>query len=435
MKCRLIMWCIVTCLCAVMGSGCNGLSDGGTSAAQTPTTTLLPAATEAAAEAASTTTLVLSTTTTTLSPAEQLLAGMTLRQKAAQVLLLAIDGTTLSASTQQLLAGGPPGGILLLGQNITGSAQTQALTEDLQNAAVAAGSKIGLFIAVDQEGGLVQRVDEGVPEVPRARKLGETSTPEEAALLAAETAQGLLAQGVNMNLAPVADVVDDADSFLYPRTYGGDAGQVSEFVAAVTRAYEQSGLIAVVKHFPGHGSASGNTHGDRVVSDATEAEFETIHLPPFQAAIEAGAEGVMMAHIVATAYDPEEPASRSDPIIEGLLREDLGFTGLVVSDDLEMAAATASAATTSTAAASGARPEGQQQPTALGSAAVAALRAGCDLLICTGVLARNLEVLDAIVAAVESDEELSARLDEAVLRILEVKLRHKITPSAVAPRP
>jgi beta-N-acetylhexosaminidase len=432
------MWCIVACLCGALGTGCNGLSDGGAATTQSPTsTTLLP---EATAETSPTTTLPSSTTTTALSPAEELLANMTLRQKAAQVLLLAIDGTTLSASTQQLLTQGPPGGILLLGHNITGAAQTQALTEDLQSAAAAAGSKIGLLIAADQEGGLVQRIDEGVPEVPRARKLGENSTPEEAARLAAETAQGLLAQGVNMNLAPVADVVDDPDSFLYPRTYGGEADQVSEFVAAVTRAYEQNGLISVVKHFPGHGSASGNTHGKLVVSNATEAEFETVHLPPFQAAIEAGAEGVMMAHLVAAAYDPDEPASRSDPIIEGLLRGDLGFTGLVVSDDLEMAGATASATTSSTATTSatiapGAKAEGQPQPTALGSAAVAALRAGCDLLICTGVLARNLEVLDAIVAAVESDEELSARLDEAVLRILEVKLRHELTLPPLAPRP
>ncbi len=430
MKHCLTTWCIIACLCGAIGTGCSSVSDAGTSPAPTPTSApSLPATTEAVAAATSTTALP-ATTTTTLSPANGLLAAMTLRQKAAQVLLLTIDGTTLSPSTQGLLAEGSPGGILLLGHNLTGAAQTQALTEDLQKAAAASGSKVGLFIAVDQEGGLVQRIDEGVPEVPRARKLGETSTPQEAALLAAETARGLLAQGVNMNLAPVADVVDDPDSFLYPRTYGGDPALVSEFVAAVTEAYEQNGLISVVKHFPGHGSASGNTHGEMVVSDATEAEFETVHLPPFQAAIDAGVEGVMMAHIVATAYDAEEPASGSAAIIEGLLRGHLGFTDLVISDDLEMAAATASAAIES-----GAEADAAGQASALGNAAVAALSAGCDLLICTGTFVRNLELLDVIVSAVETGRLSSARLDQAVLRVLETKLRHEIVASSVASLP
>ncbi len=352
---------------------------------------------------------------------------MTLRQKAAQVLLLAIDGTTVSVSTQKLLAEGPPGGILLLGHNVTGAAQTQALTQGLQAAAAASGSKIDVFIAVDQEGGLVQRIHEGVPEVPRARILGNNSSPGEAALLATETAEGLLALGVNMNLAPVADVVADPDSFLYPRTYGGDPEVVSAFVSAVTEAYVETGLISVVKHFPGHGSAAGNTHGERVVSSATEAEFDAIHLPPFLAAFAAGAEGTMTAHIIAKAYDAERPASLSSAVIEDLLREDLGFKGLVISDDLEMAAAISA-----TGAGTGADTEAAQAA-ALGEAAVAAVGAGCDLLICTGTLDRNLQVLDAIVAAVTNGDLSAARLDEAVLSVLELKLRHEIVTSLHPP--
>ena len=382
---------------------------------------------ETVAAATSTTTLPPTTTTAPPSPAEELLAAMTVRQKAAQVLLLTIDGTTVSASTQELLAEGPPGGILLLGPNTNGAEQTRALTQSLQAAAAASGSRIGLFVAVDQEGGLVQRIHEGVPEVPRARALGETASPQDAALLAAETAEGLLALGVNMNLAPVADVVADSDSFLYPRTFGGDPELVSAFVSAVTEAYVREGLISVVKHFPGHGSASGNTHGEEVISEATEADFDTVHLPPFQAAFAAGAEGAMMAHIVADAYDGDQPASRSGAVIEDLLRRDLGFTGLVVSDDLEMAAATGSRTT-----GEGADSEAAQAD-ALGGAAVASLGAGCDLLICTGTLARNLQVLDAIVAAVTNGELSPARLDEAVLAVLELKLRHDIVTALPPP--
>jgi len=412
----------VACLCGMMATGCSQSSGVGPTVSSPPVTSAAaPSSAETTIRETSSTTLIPTTSTTSPpSPAEELLTAMTLHEKAAQVLLVTIDGTIVSASTHELLAEGPPGGILLLGHNVEGAEQTRTLTQDLQAAAASSGSKIGLFVAVDQEGGLVQRVHEGVPEIPRARQLGQTSSPEEAALLAAETAEGLLALGVNMNLAPVADVVTDTDSFLYPRTFGGDPDLVSAFVSAVAEAYVGAGLISVVKHFPGHGSASGNTHGEEVVSQASRVEFDAVHLPPFRAAIAAGAEGVMMAHIVAAAFDGERPASQSDAVIGGLLRQDLGFTGLVVSDDLEMAAAIGSSST-----GTGENPDAARAE-ALGEAAVASLNAGCDLLICTGTFARNLQVRDAIVAAVWNGDLSPARLDEAVHAVLELKLEHQI---------
>jgi len=390
--------------------GCNGP----TGSSQTSSTVGSVNTSVAATTTTTTTSLPVITTqlpvtTTQPSPAEQLLQQMDLRQKAAQVLLLAVDGTTLSPGTRTLLVGGPPAGILLLERNVTGAAQLRALTTALQEAA-AVGSGVGLFIAVDQEGGPVQRVREGVPTVPAARSLGDEASPAEADRLAEETATGLLALGVNMNLAPVADVVGDKTSFLYQRTYGGEPTKVAAFVAAVTEAFSRGGLIAVVKHFPGHGSASGDTHGERVTSSATRADFETTHLPPFRAAIKAGAEGVMLAHLIVTAYDPERPASQSEVIIGGILRRDLGFTGLVVSDDLEMAAA------------------GSAGP---GETAVTELEAGCDLLISSGTATRQREALGAIVNAVETGRLAPSRLDQAVLRVLTLKLQRGI----IAPQP
>jgi beta-N-acetylhexosaminidase len=346
-----------------------------------------------------------------LSPAEMVLKDMTLREKAAQVLLLGFSGTTLLPSTTELLEYGPPGGLLLLGYNVTGADQLRSLTSALQAAAVATGSKVGLLIAVDQEGGSVQRIHDGVPDLPAPRALAESSTVVEAEQLAAETALGLLDLGVNMNLAPVADVVSDPRSFLYDRTYGGDPALVSDFVSGVTRAFEDGGLIATVKHFPGHGSASGNTHGETVISDADEAAFETTHLPPFRAAIAAGAECVMVAHIVAAAYDPDRPASLSPLVVGGLLREDVGFSGVVVTDDLEMVAAT------DAESAEGADP---------GELAVRALQAGCDLLISTGTPERQKAMIDAIEEAVQTGGLSQERLDEAVQRVLDLKFRHGI---------
>jgi beta-N-acetylhexosaminidase len=401
-KLRQTLVCLALLLPALLAGGCTGGSTGvptNTSAAPTTTST------------AATTTTIITTTTTTLSQAQVTLQGMTPRQKAAQVLLLSFSGTALGERTSGVIQDGPPGGLLLLGANVNGAGQLRSLTAALQTAAAATGSPVGLLIAVDQEGGTVARIEEGVPDVPSARTLGTESTPAEAARLAADTAVALLNMGVNMNLAPVADVVSDSDSFLFKRTYGSDPALVSSFVTAVTEGYEDYGLVSVVKHFPGHGSATGNTHSGAVLSDADKAAFESVHLPPFQAAIAAGAEGVMVSHIVAKAYDAENPASSSASVVGGLLRETLAYDGLVVTDDLRMDAASGSASSQSAGEA---------------HAAVAALNAGCDLLILTETAANETAVLDAIVQAVEAGTLSQERLDEAVLKVLELKYRHRI---------
>jgi len=401
----------------------------GGSAAEEPTTA--PATGSAPAQAATDDTTEAATssappvtarsTTTTLPSAEEtILREMTLRQKAAQTLLLGFEGTRLIPATERLVAEGPPGGLLLLGRNVAGTEQLATLTTDLQTAALTAGNGVGLFIAVDQEGGSVQRIREGVPRLPAARALGEESSLLEVGRVAAETAEGLLAQGVNMNLAPVADVVSDPESFLYSRSYSGDPTVVADYVAVVTQAYEDAGLISVVKHFPGHGSASGDTHGEAVISEASQTEFATTHLPPFKAALASGAEGVMMAHVFATVYDPDLPSSLSPAVIDSLLREGLGFSGLVVCDDLEMAGAMLAGPV---------EPEAGTAETAgsvadLGDFAVLALEAGCDMLISTGTLERQLAIADAIEEAVLRGRLSETRLDQAVLRILEVKSRH-----------
>jgi beta-N-acetylhexosaminidase len=266
---------------------------------------------------------------------------------------------------------------------------------------------------VDQEGGTVQRIREGVAAIPSARTLGATSTPEGAGELAADTADELLDLGVNMNLAPVADVVAKKGAFLYSRTYSGDPDRVAAYVTAVTQAFNNKGLITVLKHFPGHGSASGDTHTAAVISAATREEFETVHLPPFEAGIKAGAEGVMVAHIIAKAYDAKHPATSSQVVVEDLLRQRLKFDGIVVTDALEMKAARVKDGVV-----------GSSTPEDVAQTAVSALNAGCDLLISTGTAAGQVLIVDKIVAAVKSGRLPLSRLNEAVLRILELKVRH-----------
>jgi beta-N-acetylhexosaminidase len=398
---------LVLSLCIVVAStGCAGQANSTTA----PTRSTASGSSSSSSTAATEPT----TTTTTEARAKTLLKQMTLRQKAAQVLLLDFTGTeTGSTQLRQLLADSPPGGLMIMGRNVVSGPQLESMIAFFQDAAAAGGSPVRLLIAVDQEGGTVQRIREDVAEIPAARTLGSTSTPAKAGEIATRTATELLSLGVNMNLAPVADVAKSKGEFLYSRTYSGDPARVAEYVTAVTNAFNRKGLITVLKHFPGHGSASGDTHTAAVISTATREEFDTVHLVPFEAGIKAGAEGVMVAHIVAKAYDVKHPSTSSNKVVESLLREQLGFTGVVVTDALEMAAARTVGETV-----------GASGPKDVAETAVSALNAGCNLLISTGTLGSQLVILDTIVSAVKDGTLPLTRLNEAVMRILELKVRH-----------
>lgn len=375
---------------AVFALGCSGSTDSSASEVSTSTVSSLP-----------------TTTSTTLSPVEaqarEMLEGMTLYRKASEVFLVRFRGKTMGGdgNAELLIKDGPFGGFVFIQGNIGGWDTIHSLTTAMQALAKERGSPVQIFITTDQEGGL-SRITAGVPRVPYARTLGEDSTPEEAGELAVGTAQGLHDLGFNMNLAPVADVAP-RDSYIGKRSFGSDPALVSEFVAAVVKGYQENDIIAVVKHFPGHGSADGNTHDGLVLADADRETFEMVHLPPFEAAIAAGTDGIMLSHITAAAYDPDNPASRSPEMIR-LLREDLGFEGLIITDSLTMMAAQ-----------KGVSPEG---------AAVASLKAGVDMVMAMPTAGKVISMRNAVIAAVESGELSEDRLDEAVLHVLEMKIRH-----------
>lgn len=405
---------------AALSLGCGDLFSGAQTTNTVPGTSSTAGATTISTVTKPPSTFAFGPVTTTAvpsSPARQILQQMTLRQKAAQTLLLTFtgDGGTLTPATQQLLADGPPGGVVLSIGNIGGTQPLQVLTTALQTAALNAGPGVGLFIAANQEGGSAQLIHRGVPRTPAARKLGQDRTSTRAQELASGTATGLASLGVNMVLGPVADVVSDPRSFLYDRSYAGDPTLVIDYVEPVTRAFEENGLICVVKHFPGYGNSSGDPRAGVVTSSTGQADFAKIHLRPFKAAFGAGAEGVLVSHLVATTYDPDNPASSSERIVHGLLRDGLGFRGIIVAEDVAMPGASGPAAAQANATGMRFSPA---------EIAVRALTAGCDLVVCSAGPATQPAIIDAIVRAVQNGSLASERLDDAVLRMLQIKLRH-----------
>ena len=288
------------------------------------------------------------------------------------------------------------GGVVLFARNIRDPEQVAELTAALRR------DQPGLLVATDEEGGDVTRLEAASgSSYPGNLALGAVDDVELTERVAAAIGGDLAAVGINLDLAPVADVVANPENpIVGVRSFGSDPALVSRHVAAFVRGLQGVGVAACAKHFPGHGETVGDSHLELPVADVDRATLEERALPPFRAAFEAGAKVVMSAHIRVPSID-EAPATLSRGLLTGLLRDELGFRGLVMTDALEMKAVSATV--------------GMEQ------GAVRALAAGADAL-CLGADLTSGEVESihrAIVEAVRSGRLDETRLEEAAGRVVE----------------
>ncbi|UQX01246.1 glycoside hydrolase family 3 protein [Streptomyces sp. RerS4] len=286
--------------------------------------------------------------------------------------------------------------------NTRAPAQIAALSDGLQRAAADSGGGVPLLLSVDQEHGAVARIGRPATLLPGAMALGAAGSPADARRAAHVAGAELAALGIRQDYAPVADVnVNPANPVIGVRSFGSDPRAVAALVAAQVGGYQAAGVAATVKHFPGHGDTETDSHVGLPVMRHSREQWEELDEPPFRAAVEAGVDAVMTAHIVFPALDPSgDPATLSRPIVTGLLRERLGFRGVVVTDALDMA--------------------GVRQKYGDDRVPVLALLAGCDQLLNAPDLALAQR---GVLAAVDSGELTRARIAESVLRILELKAR------------
>jgi beta-N-acetylhexosaminidase len=348
--------------------------------------------------------------------AQQTLAAMSLDEKVGQLFETYAYGdsaTTTNAadvSQNQALYGVDNGAQLVakyhLGSiiyftwsdNLNNPAQMATLSNGLQQAAADAGEP-PLLISTDQEGGNVTRIGAPLAVSPGNMAIGATFSPADSYAMSHATGEQLAALGINVDDAPVVDVnTNPANSADGPRSFGDRAGMVSALSVTSVLGYQRAGLAATAKHFPGLGSTSVNTDNGVAVTNETKQQFARNDLPPFRAAIAAGVDEIMAAHIIAPSLDPSNaPASVSEPIVTGLLRGTLHYNGVVVTDALSAAALESI-------------PPAQR--------AVQALEAGDDILLMPSDLP---DAIDAVRSAVLSGEVTQARLDQSVLRILRLK--------------
>ncbi|HEX6149180.1 glycoside hydrolase family 3 protein [Nocardioides sp.] len=286
--------------------------------------------------------------------------------------------------------------------NANNPQQIAALSNGVQDAALSTRLEVPALVATDQEGGIVARVGPPATVLPGNMALGAGRSADDAETAAAIIGEELRAIGVNWNFAPVADVnVNPANPVIGVRSFSEDPALASDLTAAQVRGYSGSDVAGAAKHFPGHGDTSVDSHFGLPEIDHTRAEWEAVDRPPFQAAIDEGVRAIMTAHIVVDSLDPSgAPATMSRPIITGILREEMGYDGVIVTDALDMGGAT------------------ETYPS--NRVPVAALQAGVDMLL-KPPDGEFLTMYDAVLDAVRNGEVSKKRLRTSVQRILQLK--------------
>ena len=330
--------------------------------------------------------------------AVKMVAGMSLEEKIGQMLLIGIDGTEIDEGALSMLRDYHVGGVILFDRNMNNKYQVTGLNANLQRLNKEY-NKLPLYLCVDQEGGMVARMKQGLTVAPAAARIAEQGTPEDARRWAYQTAMELETIGFNVNFAPVLDI-----GITYGRSYGHDAASVSKFTEAACRGYDQAGIIYSLKHFPGMGKSEVDPHTEQYRITASKKILLQEDTIPFKNIIQNFDNQdfmVMVGHLIYTGLDTL-PASVSPQVINNFLRNELGFQGIVITDDMEMGALTSMY---------GFREMG-----------VAAVQAGVDVLLVCHNYEHQQQVYQGVLEAVKTNKLTTAAIDAAAVRIVENKM-------------
>ncbi len=344
-------------------------------------------------------------------------ASMTTDQKIGQLMMVGFDGIVVDGDLRRMITDYHIGGVILFARNVESPEQVARLTNELQKTALESGHT-GLFIAIDQEGGRVARLTEstGFTEFPSAMALTATCDPENTRRMGAAMAAEMRAVGINVDFAPDLDVNNNpSNPVIGTRSFGSDPAKVAEYGTAFGRGLQENGVLAFGKHFPGHGDTGVDSHIDLPQVPHDRVRLDEVELVPFRAAIQADLAGIMSAHVTFPAIDrtPGLAATLSRPVLTGLLREELGYDGLIATDSLEMGALAS---------------KGYPAPVA----AALAFAAGADVLLFNRDHAMHKEAFANLVRAVRERKVSEGQLAASVQRILNAKAKFGLlTPALV----
>nr|WP_154896476.1 beta-N-acetylhexosaminidase [Paenibacillus xylanexedens] len=333
------------------------------------------------------------------------LARMTLREKIGQMLLCGFHGTEAAGDVECLLRTYPIGGVIYFARNIESPEQVERLSAGLQGIAAKSG-QLPLWISIDQEGGMVARITNGITLMPGQMAIAAAGSDEKAYEAAYISGLELKSMGINMNFAPVLDINNNAaNPVIGVRSFGESPQSVADYGVKTIAGLQGAGIAATAKHFPGHGDTDTDSHLDLPVIMHDRERVERVELVPFQAAIAEGVDAIMSAHIYFPALEPERlPVTLSHTVLSGLLRQELGYEGIIVTDCMEMNAIAVHYGTV--------------------EAAVMAVEAGADLVLISHTAKLQAEAFEALEAGVKNGRISEKRMDESVARLLMYKEKH-----------
>lgn len=335
----------------------------------------------------------------------EIISGMSIGEKVGQMIIAGISGTTISSYASSLIEDYQVGGLILYSDNLIDTNQSIELINDLKEENTS--NQFPLFLSVDQEGGQVSRLPGDLINFPTNETIGNVNDVQYSYEIGKILGEELNAFGFNMNFAPVLDVNSNPDNpVIGDRSFSDDPDVVSELGVQTMKGMQSQEIVSVIKHFPGHGDTSVDSHLELPVVNKSLSELEDLELIPFAEAIENGADAVMVAHILLPELDADYPATLSSEIIDGLLRDQMDFDGVVITDDMTMQAIT--------------------DHYGIGEAAVQSVIAGSDVLLVAHNYDSIAETYEAVMNAIDEGVISEERIDESVRRIIQLKKKYDI---------
>jgi len=335
---------------------------------------------------------------------------MTLDEKLGQMVLVGFSGYSLDDNIKKMIEEHHVGGIILFKRNIKDEDQLLNLINTLKD--FNGINKIPLFISVDEEGGRITRMPQGLKKLPTSRTIGKVDNGDFSFMIGKILARQLSTFGFNMNFAPVLDINSNPkNQVIGDRAFGSDVDIVNKLGIQTMKGIQSGGVISVVKHFPGHGDTSVDSHVGLPFVDNDIERLKSFELIPFMEAIRNDADSIMIAHILLTEIDPENPASISKTIITDILRKELDFQGVIITDDMTMGAISNSYD--------------------IGEASIKSVIAGTDIIMVAHGYENELAVIGALKEATRVGIISEERINDSVYRILNLKEKYKINSDLI----
>ncbi|CEG27118.1 beta-N-acetylhexosaminidase [Bacillus sp. B-jedd] len=337
------------------------------------------------------------------------ISKLSLEDKIGQMILAGISGTTMDTNTKKLISQFHVGGIIFYKENLESTAQTIQLVNHLK---MGNSSSLPLLLGIDQEGGRITRLPGGLINFPPNEQIGKVNNPKFSYKVGTLLGRELKEFGLNLDFAPVLDINSNPNNpVIGDRSFGNNVEIVSKLGIQTMKGIQSQNVITTIKHFPGHGDTSVDSHLDLPIVNKSLKELKDLELIPFERAINQGADVVMVAHILLPQLDKTNPAAISKAVMTDLLRKQLGFTGVIITDDMTMGAIT--------------------EHFDIGKAAVESVKAGSDIILVGHDYNNVVKIISSLKAAVRNGEISEQRLNESIERIIQLKKKYNINDTKV----